>query len=114
MLTQGWSPHQEKGTLLRCTNCQDASFSAPRSPRRIAANTLRLLGLRPCISWSWLPQVHGEIAWSRRESGVQSQKAGRASGFTGSGKGLVDFPEQTSFNFRNLLRAYAEDAPALG
>ena len=35
-------------------------------------------------------------------------------GFAGGGQGLVDFPEQASFNFRNLLRAYAEYAPTLG
>ena len=35
-------------------------------------------------------------------------------GLAGGGQGLVDFPEQASFNFRNLLRAYAEHAPTLG
>ena len=35
-------------------------------------------------------------------------------GFAGGGQSLVDFPKETSFNFRDLLRAYAQDAPALG
>ena len=35
-------------------------------------------------------------------------------GFVGGGQGLVDFPEETPLNFRDLLRAHAEDAPSLG
>jgi hypothetical protein len=35
-------------------------------------------------------------------------------GLAGGGQSLVHFPKEASFNFRNLLRAYAEDAPTLG
>ena len=35
-------------------------------------------------------------------------------GLAGGSQSLVDFPEETSLNFRDLLRAHAEDAPPLG
>jgi len=35
-------------------------------------------------------------------------------GFAGGGQGLVDFPDEAPFNFRDLLCAHAEDASTLG
>jgi len=35
-------------------------------------------------------------------------------GLVGRGQGLVDFPNETPFNFRDLLCAHAEDAATLG
>ena len=35
-------------------------------------------------------------------------------GLAGGGHGLVDFPDEAPFNFRNLLCAHAEDASTLG
>jgi hypothetical protein len=37
-----------------------------------------------------------------------------ASGFAGGGEGLVDFPNEAPFNFRDFLRAHAKDASTLG
>ena len=34
-------------------------------------------------------------------------------GFAEGGQGLVDFPDEAPFNFRDLLRAHAEDASTL-
>ena len=35
-------------------------------------------------------------------------------GFVRGGQGLVDFPDKTPFNFRDLFYAHAEDASTLG
>ena len=35
-------------------------------------------------------------------------------GFVGGGQSLVDFPDEAPFNFRDFLRAHAEDASTLG
>ena len=35
-------------------------------------------------------------------------------GLAGGGQGLVDFPDEAPFNFRDFLRAHAEDASTLG
>jgi hypothetical protein len=57
--------------------------------------------------------VHGEIAWSPHKSGAKSQKSGSASGFIGGSEGLVDFPDEAPFDFRDLFGAYTEDASTL-
>ena len=85
---------------------ESASFSVPRSPRRIAANTPG--------NWFTSRTVHSEIVWLPCESGVQSQKAGSASDFTGRGEGFVDFPEEAPLDFRDLLHAHTEYASPLG
>ncbi len=112
------SPRKGNFAALRRTSCQNLRRSRPQEVldvlQRIRLRFLGACGLASPGSWFASRTVHSEIAWLIRESGMQSQKAGNASDFTGRGEGFVDFPEEAPLDFCDLLCAHAEHASPLG
>ena len=91
----------------------NGSWRTEKPPRVFPTSEKLLFDVEP-LSEARTPHGRKRVSARWGGAGEKSDFFSILLGLAGGGQGLVDFPDEAPFNFRDFLRAHAEDTSTLG